>query len=100
MHESPSPNPKFFAPDTFGQKIHECVEPIEGEFVITKHTVSSFENELLLKYLKENRIDELVLCGMQTNATKCSAKNIQRTFLKISGNCMIRSMLKNMVLSG
>jgi nicotinamidase-related amidase len=50
-----------------GDEIHEFVKPIEGEKVISKDKTNSFVNTDLLKYLKENNITDLIICGMQTH---------------------------------
>lgn len=48
-------------------EIHENVKPLAGEKVIVKHEVNSFLNTDLLEYLRENQVDSMVLCGMQTH---------------------------------
>lgn len=50
-----------------GSEIHKLVEPIEGEKVISKDMVNSFVGTDLLEYLKNNKIENLILCGMQTH---------------------------------
>lgn len=50
-----------------GFEIHPNVEPVPGEKVITKNEVNSFLNTDLLEYLKANRINRLVIIGMQTH---------------------------------
>lgn len=49
-----------------GADIHLDVAPIEGEKVISKDEVNCFNGTDLLAYLKENKIDTLVIAGMQT----------------------------------
>jgi nicotinamidase-related amidase len=46
--------------------IHKNVEPLTTEKVITKSEVNSFLGTDLLEYLKENKINRLVIIGMQT----------------------------------
>jgi nicotinamidase-related amidase len=46
---------------------HTDVKPLEGEKVIMKDEVSAFKGTDLLQYLKENRVERLVICGMQTH---------------------------------
>ena len=46
--------------------IHKNVEPLSNEKVITKTEVNSFLGTDLLEYLKENKINRLVIIGMQT----------------------------------
>ena len=50
-----------------GGEIHQDVKPIEGEKVISKDEVNSFKGTDLLEYLKENKITNIVLAGMQTH---------------------------------
>jgi nicotinamidase-related amidase len=47
-------------------EIHKNVEPIKNEKVITKEEVNSFLKTDLLEYLKSNKINRLVIIGMQT----------------------------------
>ena len=49
-----------------GFEIHKNVAPIKGEKIITKHEVNSFFNTDLLKYLENNKINRLIIIGMQT----------------------------------
>jgi len=50
-----------------GFEIHKNVEPLADEKVITKEEVNSFQNTDLLEYLKSNKINRLILIGMQTH---------------------------------
>jgi nicotinamidase-related amidase len=50
-----------------GSEIHKSVEPIEGEKVIPKRAVNSFQGTDLLDYLRKNNITRLVIIGMQTH---------------------------------
>lgn len=50
-----------------GGKINDIVKPFGGEKVITKNEVSAFKGTDLSDYLKQNKIDTLVICGMQTH---------------------------------
>lgn len=50
-----------------GFEIHENVKPIAGEKVITKQEVNSFLGTDLLSYLQDNKINRLVIMGMQSN---------------------------------
>jgi nicotinamidase-related amidase len=47
--------------------IHEHVKPVPGEKVITKNYANSFKETDLLKYLRDNGIQRLVICGMMTH---------------------------------
>lgn len=49
-----------------GFEFHENVLPLENEKIITKTEVNSFLGTDLLDYLRTNKIERLVLVGMQT----------------------------------
>lgn len=50
-----------------GAEFHPDVEPREGEKIFVKDEVSAFNGTELLAYLRKNRVDKLVICGMQTH---------------------------------
>jgi nicotinamidase-related amidase len=50
-----------------GGKINNIVRPLPGEKIISKDEVNCFLGTDLLTFLKENKIDTLVICGMQTH---------------------------------
>jgi nicotinamidase-related amidase len=50
-----------------GGKINDIVKPLENEKVISKDAVNSFVKPDLLEFLKSNKTDTLVICGMQTH---------------------------------
>lgn len=50
-----------------GGNINVAVAPNSGEKVISKSEVNAFLNTDLLEYLKRNKIENIVLCGMQTH---------------------------------
>jgi nicotinamidase-related amidase len=50
-----------------GGKINDIVKPLTTEKVISKDAVNSFVGTDLLDFLKSNKIDTLVICGMQTH---------------------------------
>lgn len=50
-----------------GGKINDLVAPLPTEIIFRKNDVNCFKNTRLLDYLKENGIDSLVICGMQTH---------------------------------
>jgi nicotinamidase-related amidase len=50
-----------------GFGIHQNVEPLAGEKIITKEEVNSFLKTDLLEYLKINKISRLIIIGMQTH---------------------------------
>jgi nicotinamidase-related amidase len=50
-----------------GGKINDIVKPLPGEKVVTKDGVNCFIGTDLLDFLKTNKVDSLVICGMQTH---------------------------------
>ncbi len=50
-----------------GGKINDIVKPLPSEKVISKDAVNSFLGTDLLGFLKTNKTDTLVICGMQTH---------------------------------
>jgi len=50
-----------------GMKINDIVMPLPSEKIITKNAVNCFVKTDLLDFLKTNKIDSLVICGMQTH---------------------------------
>ena len=50
-----------------GGKINDIVKPLPAEKIISKDEVNCFLRTDLLDYLKANKIDTLVICGMQTH---------------------------------
>ncbi len=57
----------FFLPNTDGVLIHKNLTPLEGEYIVTKHAPNSFFETNLLDILQENKINELVICGMMSH---------------------------------
>jgi nicotinamidase-related amidase len=50
-----------------GGKINDIVKPFPAEKIVSKDEVNCFLRTDLLDYLKTNKIDTLVICGMQTH---------------------------------
>lgn len=50
-----------------GGSFHPDVAPLEGEKVFMKDDVSAFNGTDLLEFLKNNKVERLVICGMQTH---------------------------------
>ena len=50
-----------------GAEIHKHVMPIKKEKVISKDHVNGFKDTDLLKYLRTNKVKQLVICGMMTH---------------------------------
>lgn len=53
-------------PGTQGWKIHPLLKPMKGEVVVDKYEPSAFKDTNLLLILKQNKITDLVIAGMQT----------------------------------
>lgn len=67
QHVASDPAMGFFLPDTEGAEIHEAVQPLENESIITKHFANSFLQTELESQLKEKGITKLVVVGMMTH---------------------------------
>lgn len=80
QHISTRPTATFFLPNTTGVEIHAEIKPHADEKIIIKNYPNSFRNTELLDYLKENQIEELIICGMMTHmcvdATVRAAKDL------------------------
>lgn len=50
-----------------GGEINDIVKPLPGEKIISKDAVNCFVGTDLLDFLKTNKTDTLVICGMQTH---------------------------------
>jgi nicotinamidase-related amidase len=50
-----------------GGKINDLVKPLSTEKIVSKDAVNCFVGTDLLDFLKTNKIDTLVICGMQTH---------------------------------
>ena len=57
----------FLIEGTEGQRVHETVEPAEGEPVVTKQFPNAFRETSLLAVLRGLEVDALILCGMMTH---------------------------------
>lgn len=57
----------FFVADTEGVKIHQSIVPKENERIIKKHAPNSFFETDLQNCLQENKITDLVICGMMSH---------------------------------
>lgn len=74
----------YFIPETKGVEIHNLVKPIGNEIVVVKHTPNSFLETNLNDILINNKIKNLVICGMMSHmcidttvrAAKCLGYNI------------------------
>ncbi|MGM0504650.1 MAG: cysteine hydrolase family protein [Bacteroidota bacterium] len=50
-----------------GGDIHPLVMPLKNEEVITKNKANAFIGTNLLDYLNNNKITDIIICGMQTH---------------------------------
>jgi nicotinamidase-related amidase len=57
----------FFFPNSKGSEIHELLSPRDNETVIIKHKPDSFLATELENYLVENKIENLIICGMMSH---------------------------------
>jgi len=48
-------------------QIHKSVKPVNNETVIMKYDINCFKDTKLLEYLRELKIEKLVICGMMTH---------------------------------
>ncbi|KAH7818184.1 putative isochorismatase [Monocercomonoides exilis] len=67
QHINEDPASRFFIKNTEGVKLHEGLEPREGEQHIVKHVPSSFVGTTLLEELKKENISEVVVIGSMSN---------------------------------
>ena len=96
QHIATSPTATFFLPDTTGVDINEKVLPLPTEKKIIKHFPNSFRETELLNYLKIDKIENLVICGMMTHmcidATTRAAKDYGFNCLLIGDACATRDL--------
>jgi nicotinamidase-related amidase len=67
QHLSTRPGAGFFVPDTPGCEIHDSMQPLVGEALVTKHYPSAFRETDLQQLLQMADIDELVICGAMSH---------------------------------
>jgi len=67
QHLSTRPGAGFFVPDTPGCEIHDSMQPLAGEALVTKHYPSAFRETDLQQLLEMSDIDELVICGAMSH---------------------------------
>ncbi len=65
-HEQIRPGADFLLANTWGNQIHELVQPAPGEMVFPKNYPNAFKETPLLAYLQEMDIKALVVVGMMT----------------------------------
>ncbi|HCO66611.1 MAG TPA: cysteine hydrolase [Dysgonomonas sp.] len=96
QHIAARPEAGFFLPDTKGVEIYEGIKPQSQEKVIVKYFPNSFRETNLDEYLKNLKVDELVITGMMTHmcvdATTRAAKDLGYDCMVISNACATRDL--------
>jgi nicotinamidase-related amidase len=96
QHISKQPGATFFVAETKGSKIHESVAPQLEETVIVKHFPNSFRETDLLDYLKDSKVEEVVICGamshMCIDATTRAAFDFGFQCIVIEDACATRDL--------
>ncbi|MEP2668661.1 MAG: cysteine hydrolase family protein [Cyclobacteriaceae bacterium] len=96
QHLSNRPNSTFFLPNTYGATIHQSVEPINGEKIITKIYPNSFRGTELLFHLTTLGAEKLVIAGMMTHmcvdATVRAAKDYGFECIVVGDACATKSL--------
>lgn len=96
QHISTRPTATFFLANTAGVEIHNEIKPQANEKVILKNYPNSFRNTELLDYLAENKIEELIICGMMTHmcvdATVRAAKDHGFECTVLSDACATKNL--------
>jgi len=96
QHISTREGATFFLKNTIGVEIHKNVKPNDNEKVIEKHFPNAFHETELLKYLVENEITDLVICGMMTHmcvdATTRAAKDFGFKIQLIGDACATKNL--------
>jgi len=99
QHLSTRPGATFFVPGTPGVEIHNDVEPLPGEKIITKHFPNSFRDTGLHELLKVSDIERLLICGMMTHmcidATTRAAFDLGFTCTVAHDACATRDLVFN-----
>lgn len=86
QHLNIRPNAPFFVPDTPGVNIHQSVQPVQSEPVVTKHFPNSFRETSLLDNLKSANIGSLLICGMMSHM--CVDATVRAAF-DYGFNCIV-----------
>jgi len=67
QHISARPGATFLLPGTVGAEIHRTVTPQDGETVVVKNFPNSFRGTSLLELLREQKAENLVICGAMSH---------------------------------
>lgn len=97
QHLAIKPNATFFIPGTTGAEIHHSIKPQNDETVIIKHYPNSFRETNLHKYLQEQGLTELIICGAMTHmcidTTTRAATDLGYTCTLIADACATRDLI-------
>ncbi len=63
QHHFKERNAPFTVEGTIGAEIHEMVQPLPHEPIVTKYTSNIFLNNNLKQILDDENVEELILCG-------------------------------------
>jgi nicotinamidase-related amidase len=66
-HISVQPGATFFLPETDGAKINPTVSPGRNEAIVSKYFPNSFRDTSLLEILKNEKVDNLIICGAMSH---------------------------------
>ncbi len=66
-HEFPSDDAPFFTPGSDGARIHNKVQPLDGEIVILKHQVNAFKETDLKGVLDREGVKDIAICGAMSH---------------------------------
>ena len=95
-HLSSWPGATFFLPGTAGAEIYPAVAPLAGEPVITKRFPNSFRETGLEERLRDDGVEELVICGMMSHmcvdATVRAAFDLGFSCIVIHDACATRDL--------
>lgn len=67
QHISTRPGSTFFLPETNGAEINKLVAPQGDEIVVVKNFPNSFRSTSLLEILRNNKINNLYICGAMSH---------------------------------
>ena len=67
QHIAMRPGATFFLPGTPGADFHVNVQPLPAETIVQKNFPNSFRETPLLDVLREQQVNRLIICGMQTH---------------------------------
>ena len=79
--------------------IHQNVQPEQGEKVVNKSHINSYQDTDLLAYLTDNKVKQVVICGMMTHMCVEAAARASADFgfdvFVIDNACATRDVVYN-----